>query len=520
MCAYSTINGQAACQNDYLMETTLDQRWGYPGFVTSDYQATHSTVQSADAGLDQEMPAPQYYGSALQAAVQDGQVSMATLNGMVSRILTEMFKFNEFNNPPTGSTSAIVTTPAHQAVSTSVAEAGTVLLKNTGGTLPLSANGAGTVAVIGPAASASPTDTGGGSAYVTSTFNVTPLQGIQAAAGTGTTVQYAQGLPTDTSLSAIPSADLTPAYASTNYGETYTGTLTAPETGTYVLAFQNPGSYTATNLSLDGKEILANPGTPPVSTYSVGVNLTAGQTYTLELSGGGPSANLSWATPSELAPGIDQAVAAAKSAATAVVVVSDDTESEAADRASLNLPSAQNELISAVAAANPHTVVVVDAGAPVVMPWLNQVASVVDAWYPGESNGTALACGPVRPGRPERPPAGHLPDRPFAGARVQPEPVPRGGRPGAVLRGHRRRLPLLRRHQRDAAVPVRLRPVLHELPLQRSEHHPAGRPERHVEPRREQLRVQRPVEPRGDGVRHGHQHRQGGRLGRGPAVPG
>ena len=73
------------------------------------------------------------------------------------------------------------------------------------------------------------------------------------------------------------------------------------------------------------------------------------------------------------------------------MVVSDDTETEAADGPGLDLPSAQNELISAAAAANPHTVVVVDAGAPVAMPWMSQVASVVDAWYPGESNGTALA---------------------------------------------------------------------------------------------------------------------------------
>jgi beta-glucosidase len=172
-----------------------------------------------------------------------------------------------------------------------------------------------------------------------------------------------------------------------------------------VLAFRNPGSYTATNLYLDGKEILANPGTPPVSTYSVGVDLQAGQTYTLQLSGGGPSASLSWATPNDLAPGIAAAVAAAKSAATAVVVVSDDTESEAADRAGLSLPSAQNELISAVAAANPHTVVVVDAGAPVAMPWLGQVSAVLDAWYPGESNGTALAA--VLFGKTD--PGGHLP---------------------------------------------------------------------------------------------------------------
>jgi beta-glucosidase len=405
MCAYSTINGEYACQNQYLMQTTLDQRWGFPGFVTSDYQATHSTVQSADAGMDQEMPAPQYYGSALQAAVQSGQVSMGTLNQMVRRILDEMFRFNEFNNPPTGSTSATVTTGAHQTTSTKVAEAGTVLLKNRRHTLPLGPTGNSSIAVIGPAASAAPTDTGGGSAYVTSTFNVTPLQGIQSAAPAGTPVKYVQGLPTDTSLSTIPSSDLSPAYASTGYGDSYTGTLTAPETGTYVLAFQNPGSYTVTYLSLNGKEILANPGTPPISTYSVAVNLQAGQKYTLTLNGSGPSANLTWATPSNLSSGIQAAVAAAKSASTAVVVVSDDTESEAADRASLNLPSAQDELISAVAAVNRHTVVVVDAGAPVAMPWLRQVGAVLDAWYPGESNGTALAAvlfGDVDPG-------GHLP---------------------------------------------------------------------------------------------------------------
>ena len=153
--------------------------------MTSDYGATHSTVASADAGNDQEMPSAVYYGPALQAAVQAGQVSLATLNGMVSRILTELFRFNEFNNPPTGTTSATVTTPAHQATSAAVAEAGTVLLKNSGGTLPLKAAGGGSVAVIGPAASASPAYTGGGSAYVTAPFHVTPLQGIQAAAGIG-----------------------------------------------------------------------------------------------------------------------------------------------------------------------------------------------------------------------------------------------------------------------------------------------------------------------------------------------
>ncbi len=99
MCSYSTINGEYACQNTYLFNT-LDQRWGFPGFVESDYGATHSTVASADAGLDQEQPSAVYYGPALEAAVQSGQVALATVNEMVTRILTELFRFNEFNNPP------------------------------------------------------------------------------------------------------------------------------------------------------------------------------------------------------------------------------------------------------------------------------------------------------------------------------------------------------------------------------------------------------------------------------------
>ena len=193
-----------------------------------------------------------------------------------------------------------------------------------------------------------------------------------------------------------------PSHAGPGDGQAHDGALTAPQTGTYVLALKSVGHRSA--LSVDGAQVLADPGLRPTTTYSVGISLRAGQKYAVRVSGGS-AASLSWATPSALAPGIAQAVAAAKSARTAVVVVSDDTESEAADRASLNLPSAQNELISAVAAANPHTVVVIDAGAPVVMPWLGQVASVVDAWYPGESNGTALAAvlfGQVDPG-------GHLP---------------------------------------------------------------------------------------------------------------
>jgi beta-glucosidase len=402
MCSYAVINGDFACNNANLETTILRDEWGFRGFVTSDYGALHST-QGAVQGTDQEQPFDTYYGAPLQTAVQNGTIPKSVLNTMVQRILTEMFRFNLFSQPRTGTPSSPVTTPAHVALATSVAEAGTTLLKNAGSVLPLSASG-GSIAVVGPAADASPVYAGGGSAYVIPSGTVSPLAGIKAAAGSRAKVAYQQGLPTDTSLPAIPSADLSPAYAPTPFGGSYTGTLTAPETGTYVLAITNPcGCYTSTYLSLDGKQIIDDPSTPPVHTYSVAVQLVAGQTYTLSISGA--SSQLLWGTPSVLAPGIAAAVAAAKSASVAVVVVSDAAESEAMDRLSLNLPSAQDELIAAVAAANPHTVVVVNAGAPVAMPWLPAVAGLVDTWYPGQTSGTALAS--VLFGQTD--PGGHLP---------------------------------------------------------------------------------------------------------------
>jgi beta-glucosidase len=403
MCSYATINGNPECQDNTLENETLKQDWGFPGFITSDYGALHSTQGIVD-GTDQEQPESTYYGAALLAAVQSGQIPRSVVNTSIARVLTTMFRFNLFNDPPTGTTSDTVTTPAHVATATKIAEAGATLLKNDDNTLPLSPDHGGTVAVIGPSASLTPTDAGGGSAHVDASGSVTPLQGMEAVAHGHTTLTYTQGLPTDGSLPAIPAGNLTPAYSPTPSGGSYSGTLTVPVTGTYVLAITNTcGCYTPTYLSLNGQQILDNPGTPPQAVYSVAEPLTQGQTYTIQISG--QSSALTWATPSALAAQIAPAVAAAKAASTAVVVVSDDTETEAADRLGLALPSAQDELVSAVAAANPHTVVVVQAGAPVTMPWLSSVSSVLDDWYPGQTDGAALAN--VLFGRSD--PSGHLP---------------------------------------------------------------------------------------------------------------
>src|ERR1700729_945615 len=116
MCSYSTVNGTYACQNPYLLSTVLRQQFGFGGFVTSDWFATHSTAPSANAGLDQDMPGSDgYYGAALQSAVGSGAVSAATLNAMTSRVLTEMFAFGLFDKSPTGSPAQPATGSAHQA---------------------------------------------------------------------------------------------------------------------------------------------------------------------------------------------------------------------------------------------------------------------------------------------------------------------------------------------------------------------------------------------------------------------
>jgi beta-glucosidase len=380
MCSYATINGADACDDAALENGVLKTDWGFPGWIGSDYGALHSDMGISD-GTDVEQPENTYFAP-LVSEVTSGMIPQAVVNTALARVFTQMFRFNLFNAPPTGNVNDVVTTPAHVRIATKVAESSATLLKNSDHTLPLSANHAGTVAVIGPSADASPTYGGGGSARVVPTDPVSPLTGLEAAAHGGTHLTYTPGLPTDSSV-------------------------TAPQTGTYVFAVTNPcGCYTPAYLSINGTQELDNPGTPPQDAYSVAVPLTAGETYTIGLSGPTYSApGLTWATPSALAPGIAQAVTAAKAASTAVVVVSDDTETEAADRLGLSLPSAQDELIEAVAAANPRTVVVVEAGAPVTMPWLSNVSAVLDTWYPGEVEGTALAStlfGSSDPG-------GHLP---------------------------------------------------------------------------------------------------------------
>jgi beta-glucosidase len=294
MCAYSQPNGVPACQNFYLLGS-LDNEFGFQGFVTSDWYATQSTQPALEAGDDMDMPGDDNYGANLAAEIGN-QVPRDYLDDAVERILTELFNSNLMNTGNTGCTCNTVTTPAHVASALQVAEEGTVLLKNSGSILPLNPATVGSIAVIGTDASSSPAYSGGGSASTTASNQVTPLAGIQAAAGTGVTV-----------------------------------------------------------------------------TYNDGTNQAA-------------------------------AVAAAQAAHVAVIFA-DYTEAEGSDLTSIDLGTTDDDLISAVAAANPDTIVVLNTGSAVTMPWANSVPGIVEQWYPGQVDGTAAAAvlfGAVDP-------SGHLP---------------------------------------------------------------------------------------------------------------
>jgi len=162
MCSYNKFNGDYACENSYLLNDLLKKTWGFKGFVISDWHATHSTVKAALAGLDNEQPGSRYFGEPLKKAVESGEVSLARLDDMVHRILRTEFAAGIVDNPPRGR----VVDPFRGAeVAQTIAEDGSVLLKNAGGQLPLDARRIRSVALFGSRADTSVL-TGGGSAQV------------------------------------------------------------------------------------------------------------------------------------------------------------------------------------------------------------------------------------------------------------------------------------------------------------------------------------------------------------------
>ena len=285
MCSYNKVNGDWACENDYLLNQLLKKTWGFKGVVMSDWNATHSTAKAAMAGLDCEQPGGPAerarFGDALKKAVEAGEVPMSRIDDMVQRIVRTAFAAGVIDDPPLGR----VVDPFKGADSAQrIAEQSSVLLKNADALLPLDAVRVKSIAIIGSKADTSVLS-GGGSAQVD------PPGGGPSRFG-GPAVWF-------------PSSPL--------------------------------------------KAVRAKAPRAKVE-YHDGVDVKA-------------------------------AAALAKASEVAIVFVNEPT-TEGRDLPSLSLSGTQNDLVSAVAAANPRSIVVLETGGPAAMPWIDSVGAAIEISVP------------------------------------------------------------------------------------------------------------------------------------------
>jgi len=389
MCAAGAVNGVNDCSDPSLYQQL--RSWGFTGFVRSDLGAVEKPAAAFQAGLDMIKPA---MTAVITQLVNDDSISLDTLDDAVAGVLTEMFAFGLISHPRTPDVAVPAVAPADTLTALRVAERSAVLLKNANGLLPL-ASSPGSVAVIGADAQAQAMTAGGGSSHVNAPFLITPLQALQNAFAKGTTIRAALGGPAGNTLPAIPPGDFVsggplPVETLTQgAGESsWKAVIQVPQSGLYEFSLEHGGE---TWFSVNGRTLLAFPGQRARSTWSTTIELRAGLPYTLLVQwfatqdGLGPQLGLQ-----DVSPLINQAVRVARASNVALVFVS-DIESEGSDRPSLDLPGDANSLIDAVARANPHTVVVLNTGGAVLMPWLSDVQAVLEAWYPGEEDGAAVA---------------------------------------------------------------------------------------------------------------------------------
>jgi len=289
MCSYNAINGDFACENRYLLTDVLKKEWSFPGFVVSDWWATHSTVKASAAGLDNEQPMDEFFAEKLKEAVQSGKVSQAELDDHVRRILRSQFAAGLVDFPTQKS---VVDVEAGFDTARRIAEQSTVLLKNSNATLPLDRTKLRSIAIIGTNADAGMIS-GGGSAQVD-----------------------APGRP--------PSK--------------WNEHIWFPTSPLKALRAKVPGA-------------------------TVGFD-----------SGANPAAAADLAKKSDVA-----------------IVFASQWTTEGRDLTNLSLPDNQDALIAQVAAANPRTIVVLETGTAVTMPWLDNVSAVLEAWFAGSKGADAVA---------------------------------------------------------------------------------------------------------------------------------
>jgi beta-glucosidase len=444
MTSYNRINGPYAADSTWLLRDVLRGEWKFDGMVVSDWFGLHSTVEGVVAGLDLEMPGPTLHrGDALVAAVERGDVSADLVRDCARNILNLMERTGGTGVPPGPETSR--TDADDMATLRRASSSAMVLLRNEsiGGTpvLPLDVRGLTSIAVLGPNASRGMVQ-GGGSAHVTPTRVSHPLDAITERLGSSVRIEHSSGCNINKKLPELDArllqnvsldyyrdpaelndANAIPAEAGTTgvfrllwagdplnrrepnfaFGARLAAQLTPDQTGEWVFSIE---SVAPVLIIIDGVTVLDNANVPAGGSFFgmgkpetlVTINLEAGRTYSfvVELRHTPTGAGLSGLTIGAMGPQqenmMEEAVTLAATCDVSIVVVgtNDDWESEGWDRDTIALPGEQDALITEVAKVSKRTIVIVNAGSPVSMPWLNEVEAVIYAWFPGQEFGDAL----------------------------------------------------------------------------------------------------------------------------------
>ena len=455
MAAYNRLHGTHCTEHERLLGTILRDEWGFEGAVISDWLAVQSTSPSVRAGCDLEMPGPpRHYGAKVVDAVKRGELPEAAVDACARRVLALLERAGALDGEgsPIGAAEAAVDRPEHRALARESAGEAIVLLRNEREALPLQR--IRTLAVVGPNADRAVIQ-GGGSARVAEHYSVSPLAGLrERAARAGIEVVFERGpgafrgvpplgatqlvardgdLPIEIDFYAAPEPGgtairtervreaeafwlQTPSElpAGGRWSAQLRARLVPRETGAHRFSLTSAG---ATRLRVDGRVVLDNWSSrkPGTSFFGLGsaelrgeVSLAEGVPVDVEVDFGQDRPNLPGGlrlgfAPPEPPDAMERAVEAARGADAVVVVVGldPDWETEGRDRDGFHLPKRQDELVAKVAAANPRSVVVVNAGSPVAMDWADATAAIVQLWYPGQESGHALAdvlFGDVDPG--------------------------------------------------------------------------------------------------------------------------
>ncbi len=460
MTSYNKLNGEYAAENRWLIQQVIKDEWQFPGFIVSDWRSIF-TDKVYSSGLDLEMPGPgKFFDTAnTLRAIDEGQLGAADLDDKVTRILRAVLRFGR-DEKAASQFATLLNSAENRSVALQVAEESIVLLQNKAKLLPLDRTGTRRIAVIGPNASAARLG-GGGSASVSPFYSVSPLDGIRELAPDAEIIfaegcslvgsmipvsgvfehleadgTWAPGLTADFfnpgNAGAKPDASWTvpeidfswgwaspgPGVSRFEYRVRFSGRLVPRCDGDYRFGLFGQEGLVQMRMAdehfgdeqVEGEEI--NFEQQYESRYvRAELALRAGQPVAIAVDywkrAARAAVRFEWEEPGSPSP-IDAAVELARNSDIAIICagLSNLYEGGGRDRESIDLPPAQDELIRKVAAVNPKTIVVINSGGPVAMPWAGEVGAILESWYPGQEGGRALArilFGEVNP-------SGKLPD--------------------------------------------------------------------------------------------------------------